>query len=310
VIAYGSLVPSFVQHRGELMKSTLKLPRLIYRTAVLKLSNVNSNPTADYNTAAASYDAYYSKYLGKGASELLEKLPIRSGQHILDLACGTGFFTHQLAEKAGKHGRVVAVDLSPGMLQRNQENAASQGLSNITFVESDALSFLSGISDNSIDGIVCGWGICYMEHGKFLQEIERVVKSGGFIGLIENKASSLKEVSDLFTKVLLDYPNAMIKNMVIHLPKDKNYLVKSFCKGSFHVQDAWEGEVTVPCKDGSEVAEYMVKSGASAGFLDALDKKLLPQVMQAFVSYADESFAKGRDVQVLHEFCALVATKG
>ena len=197
------------------MKSALKLPQLIYRTAMLKLSNVNSDPTVDYNAAAASYDAYYSKYLGQGALGMLEKLPIKSGQHILDLACGTGFFTHRLAEKLGKDGTVIAVDLSPGMLQCNQDNATSQGISNINFVQSDALSFLSGLSDNSVDGIVCGWGICYMEHGKFLQEIERVVKPGGFIGLIENRACSLKAISDLFTKVLMNYPNAMIKNMVM-----------------------------------------------------------------------------------------------
>ena len=291
------------------MKSALKLPQLIYRTAMLKLSNVNSDPTADYNAVAASYDAYYSKYLGKGALGMLEKLPIKSGQHILDLACGTGFFTHRLAETVGQQGKVVAVDLSPGMLQYNQEHATSQGISNINFVQSDALSFLSGLSDNSVDGIVCGWGICYMKHGKFLQEIERVVKPGGFIGLIENRACSLKAISDLFTKVLMDYPNAMIKNMVIHLPKDKNYLVKTFCKSSFKVQEAWDGEVTVPCKDGNEVAEYMIRSGASAGFLDALDKNLLPQIMQNFVHYADESFAKGKEVPVIHEFSALVATK-
>jgi ubiquinone/menaquinone biosynthesis C-methylase UbiE len=291
------------------MQSTWKLPRLIYRTAVLKLSNVNSEPTSDYNTAAVSYDAYYSKYLGKEALELLENLPIQSGQHILDLACGIGFFTHRLAQKLEGRGSIVAVDLSPGMLQRNQENAASQGLSNITFVEADALSFLSKVTSNSIDGVVCGWGICYMNHSKFLQEIERVVKPGGFMGLIENKANSLKEVSDLFTKVLLDYPKALIKNIVIHLPKDKNYLVKTFGKGSFRVQSAWDGEVTVPCRNGNEVADYMVSSGAASGFLDALDKELMPQVMQHFVKYADDTFVKGRSVRVTHEFCAIVATK-
>ena len=291
------------------MKSALKLPHLIYRTVMLKLGNVTSDPTADYNAVAPSYDAYYSKYVGKGALEMFEKLPIQSGQNILDLACGTGFFTHRLAQKVGKHGKVVAVDLSPGMLQCNQENATSQSISNIDFVQSDALSFLSGLSNDSVDGIVCGWGICYMEHGKFLQEIERVVKPKGFIGLIENRACSLKAVSSVFTKVLMDYPNTMIKNMVIHLPKDKNYLVKTFCKSSFKMQAAWDGEVTVPCHDGNAVAEYMIKSGASAGFLDALDRNLLPQFMQSFVRYADESFAKGQEVPVIHEFSALVATK-
>jgi ubiquinone/menaquinone biosynthesis C-methylase UbiE len=291
------------------MKSVLNLPKLIYKTVMLKISNVNSDPTPDYNTAAASYDAYYSKYLGQGALEMLDKLPVSSGQHILDLACGTGFFTHRLAAQVGQQGTVFAVDLSPGMLQCNEDNAKLKEISNITFIQSDALSFLSELADNSIDGIVCGWGICYMNHVKFLQQIERVLKPGGFIGLIENKSSSLKAVSDLFTKVVMDYPNAMIKNMVIHLPKNKSYLVKTFCKDSLQVQAAWDGEITVPCSNGAQIAEYMVKSGASAGFLDALKKELIPQVMQAFISYADESFAKGQVVAVTHDFCVLIATK-
>ncbi len=55
--------------------------------------------------------------------------------------------------------------------------------------------------------------------------------------------------------------------------------------------------------------EYIVKSGASAGFLDALDSNLRPQVMQTFIKYTDESFAKGKGVSVVHEYCALIATQ-
>ncbi|WP_017721458.1 class I SAM-dependent methyltransferase [Kamptonema formosum] len=291
------------------MKSTWKLPKLIYRTAMLKLSHADSDQTADYDTAAASYDAYYSQNLGKSALGMLQKLPVGEGQYVLDLACGTGFFTHRLAGKVGERGRVVAVDLSAGMLQRNQETAAEQGFSNITFVRSDALSFLSGIADSSADGVVCAWGICYMDHGKFIREVERVVKPGGFLGILENKASSLKEISDLFSKVILDFPEAMIKNVNLNLPKDKNYLVKKFGQGKFRVQEAWEGQVLVPCQNGDEVAEYMTKSGAAAGFIDALDKKLLPEVMRTFVSYADRRLAMGKPVPVRHEFCALVGIK-
>jgi ubiquinone/menaquinone biosynthesis C-methylase UbiE len=291
------------------MNSILNFSRLVYRTAVLKLGKINSDPTPDYDSAAASYDAYYSKYLGKGAIGMLEKLPIDSGQKILDLACGTGFFTHPLAEKVGVLGEVIAVDLSPGMLKCNREAAAAKGISNIDFIQSDALSFLSNLADDSIDGIVCGWGICYMEHKKFVLQLERVLKPGGFIGLIENRSSSLKAVSDLFTKVLMDYPNAMVKNMVIHLPKNKEYLIKTFCKSSLVPQEAWDGEVTVPCQNGDEIAEYMLKSGASAGFLNALEKNTLPQIMKSFVRYADENFAKGLLVPVTHEFCVLIATR-
>lgn len=36
---------------------------------------------------------------------LWEKLPIEAGQFVLDLACGTGFFTSLLARKVGQDGK-------------------------------------------------------------------------------------------------------------------------------------------------------------------------------------------------------------
>lgn len=291
------------------MNSVLKWSKLLYRAAMVSLSHVNSDPTSDYNTIAASYDAYHLNYLGKKALEMWEKLPVKPGQHIVDLACGTGFFTHRLAEKVGDQGKVFAVDLSSNMLQCNKDNAASRGFSNITFMESDALSFLSGLSDNSIDGVVCGWAISYMNHEKLIQEIERVVKPGGFLGLIDKKVGSLKAVSNLFTKVILDYPQALTKNIVTLVPIDKNYLVQTFCNNKFQAQKAWDGQLTVPCKDGNEVAKYIINSGSAAGILDALDKQLHPQFIQSFINYADESFAKEGELPVTQDFCGLVATK-
>jgi ubiquinone/menaquinone biosynthesis C-methylase UbiE len=289
------------------MNSALKFPKLFYRTLKLRFSSLTSNPTADYDVAATEYDAYYSKYLGVKALEMLGNVPIQTGQNIIDLACGTGFFTHRIAEKVGNLGQVVAVDISSGMLQCNQKNAADKTLSNISFVESDAIAFIKQLPDNSVDGIICGWGVCYLNHHCFRQEVERVVKSGGFLALIENRANTLKAVSDLFTKALLDYPEALIKKMIIHLPKDSNYLVKTFCQGKIKAVDAWDGEVQVPCQNGAEIAEYMVKSGASAGFLDALDKDLRPQVLQSLVNYADANFTNGKDIKVIHNYSVLIA---
>ena len=291
------------------MKSALKLPKLLYRTAILKLSHNNSNPVTDYDNAAASYDEYYSKYLGKRALEMLEKLPIKSGDCILDLACGTGVFSHPLAEQVGESGTIVAVDISPGMLQQNREKAMIKNLSNINFVESDALSFLQRVSSNSVDGVVCAWGICYMNHEQLRQELERVVKPGGFIGLIENRACTLKDVSDLFTKVIMDYPEAIVKNMVLHLPKDHKYLVKAFCKNSFKALEALDDFVIVPCKNGNEIVDYMVKSGASAGFINALEKSMVNTVFQRLIEYANEGMSGGKKILVKHEFSVLIGEK-
>ena len=43
---------------------------------------------------------------------------IEEGMIVLDVGCGPGFFTLDLAQMVGKTGRVVAVDLQEGMLQK------------------------------------------------------------------------------------------------------------------------------------------------------------------------------------------------
>lgn len=291
------------------MTPLLKMPKLLYQVAKVKLSKVKSDQTADYDKAAISYDDYYSKYLGKSALTLWEKLPLKQGQTILDLACGTGFFTSKLAEAVGGTGQIIAVDLSLGMLTKNQEKTLSQNLNNIRFVQSDGLSFLASLADNSLDGLVCGWGICYMNHSQLSKEMQRVLKPQGFLGIIENRACSLKEVSNLFTQVLMDYPQAMNKSVDLHLPKGKDYLIKAFCQRNFKVQEAWNGEVIIPCINGEQVADYMLKSGASAGFINALNPDLVAEVFDNFIQYANQRFDAQDPVLVKHDFCALLSLK-
>ncbi len=53
---------------------------------------------------------------------------VREGQTVLDLGCGMGYFTLPLARMVGKQGRVIAVDLQPGMLRGVKRRAERAGL--------------------------------------------------------------------------------------------------------------------------------------------------------------------------------------
>jgi ubiquinone/menaquinone biosynthesis C-methylase UbiE len=286
------------------------LVHLLYRTLALKLSGENSDHASDYNAAAATYDEYYCRHLSGNSQALMERLPLKRHMQVVDLACGTGFFSHRIAQRIGNQGQLTAVDLSAGMLEVNRRNAQAMELNNISFVQADALAFLRQLEPGSVDGVVCGWGICYMNHAALRSEIERVVRPGGFIGIIENRANTLKAVSNLFEKIMLRHPDALVKNMDIKLPKDHRYLLKTFCKGVFKPIHAWDDTATIPCGNGREVVDYMVKSGASAGFLDALDKRKIDAVLADFIRVADIGFGKGAALAVRHESCALLATRG
>ena len=62
---------------------------------------------------------------------------VGSGQRVLDVGCGIGDPTLQVAVLAGPHGRVVGIDLAEPMLAIARERAAALGLTHVEFVSGD-----------------------------------------------------------------------------------------------------------------------------------------------------------------------------
>jgi cyclopropane fatty-acyl-phospholipid synthase-like methyltransferase len=71
---------------------------------------------------------------GQLAMDLLE---LRPGQRVVDLGCGSGRTTLELADRDGSGGEVVGVDISAEMLARGRERAARRGVGNVEFVHGD-----------------------------------------------------------------------------------------------------------------------------------------------------------------------------
>src|SRR4051794_11291845 len=62
---------------------------------------------------------------------------IRAGQTVLDVGCGPGTITIDLAERVAP-GRVLGVDASPDVIAQASVTAAERGLGNISFATGDA----------------------------------------------------------------------------------------------------------------------------------------------------------------------------
>ncbi len=69
---------------------------------------------------------------------VVEALPLRQGQVVLDVGCGTGLCCGLLREKVGPRGAVVGIEESPEMVAVAREHIASQGWRNVTVVHSSA----------------------------------------------------------------------------------------------------------------------------------------------------------------------------
>ena len=88
-----------------------------------------------------------------------ERLAPEPGEAVVDVGCGTGQTTLQLADAVGPDGRVVGVDVSPPMLALARERA--HGRDNVSFLEADAQTHL--FAPGSFDALYSRFGIMFFD---------------------------------------------------------------------------------------------------------------------------------------------------
>lgn len=102
-------------------------------------------PDGDHWTA---YAPYYERASRRHRERLIDAVKIDETACVIDVGCGTGRSTRDLARIATA-GDVLGIDLSSRMLERGREQAAAEGLGNVRFEQGDAQvhPFRAGVAD-------------------------------------------------------------------------------------------------------------------------------------------------------------------
>jgi SAM-dependent methyltransferase len=90
-----------------------------------------------YGENAGSYDRMTGIYQGF-RRVVVDALPVRPGQVVLDVGCGTGLCFGLLIEKVGTEGGVVGIEESPEMVAMALQRIEHEGWRNVTVVQSRA----------------------------------------------------------------------------------------------------------------------------------------------------------------------------
>jgi ubiquinone/menaquinone biosynthesis C-methylase UbiE len=102
-----------------------------------------------------------------------------SGQAVLELGCGTGFFTLPAARLIGDRGRLVAMDILPESVALVSGKVKAAGLQNVRVAKGDALA--TGLDDGSFDTVLL-FGVVpapMLPLSRLLPEVHRLLKPGG-----------------------------------------------------------------------------------------------------------------------------------
>lgn len=127
--------------------------------------------------AAERYEQHFVPTIGRPvAVGLLEAAGLRTGERVLDVACGTGIVTRLAAERVGSEGAVAGLDPNPAMLAVAQD--AVPGEASVTWHEAPAEKI--PLEDASFDVVLCGMGLQFFaDRVTALREIRRVLARGG-----------------------------------------------------------------------------------------------------------------------------------
>ena len=83
-----------------------------------------------------AYDEHYAVGSQRHWDRLLAVVPIATDAAVVDIGCGTGRSTRDVARIASS-GSVLGLDLSSSMLKRAREQAEEEGLGNVRFEQAD-----------------------------------------------------------------------------------------------------------------------------------------------------------------------------
>lgn len=117
--------------------------------------------------------------LGVGCGAPVKFAALQKGETVVDLGSGAGIDVFLSANKVGKSGRAIGIDMTEKMLARAKRNAKNGGYANVEFRKGDIeerIPIDEGFADVVISNCVIN---LTTDKVKAFKEIRRILKGGG-----------------------------------------------------------------------------------------------------------------------------------
>jgi len=201
-----------------------------------------------FSATSATHDSVGGLFAHFGAL-LVDRAAPRPGDRVLDVAAGTGASLMPAARRVGASGRVVGLDIAPGMVAKLRGLIEDQDIANAEAIVGDAESL--PFDDGYFDAVLCGFGLFFFADTKrALEEVKRVLRTSGTfaISTFTRKGSDSMDATWKRIGAFMPVPAAAVSERRFD---ERSHLVRALAGAGFEDVEVTESpfEVVLPDVD-------------------------------------------------------------
>ena len=219
---------------------------------------------------------------------VIERLDLKSDSKIIDIGCGCGATTLEIAKKITQ-GEILGVDISEPMLDKATETAKEMSLSNISFEVKDVQ--VDVMPQNYFDVAFSRFGVMFFEDPfEAFKNIHSSLKEDGLLSFVCWQNASLNPWQSLSIQVIkefLDLPAPAPKSPGPFAFEDKTYLEEILRESGFKGLEILDNQEDIVMFSGKSIREacedYLTINPVVTEMLKNSKPELTEEILEALV---------------------------
>ena len=219
---------------------------------------------------------------------VIERLDLKSDAKIIDIGCGCGATTLEIAKKITQ-GEILGVDISEPMLDKAAETAREMSLSNISFEVTDVQ--VDVMPQNYFDVAFSRFGVMFFEDPfEAFKNIHSSLKEDGLLSFVCWQNASLNPWQSLSIQVIkefLDLPAPAPKSPGPFAFEDKTYLEEILRESGFKGLEILDNQEDIIMFSGKSIREacedYLTINPVVTEMLKNSKPELTEEILEALV---------------------------
>lgn len=230
---------------------------------------------------------------------LLARAAYRAGETVVDIGCGGGWTTRQIAATVGDKGFALGLDISPDLVKVASDRAQRGGIANIRFEQGDATTAMP--AEAPFDRLFSRFGTMFFAQPyPAFANLRRMLRDGGRLDIavwasIRDNPWQRDVVAAIQQHVELPTPEPRAPGPFALAEQD--YLTDllqnaGFCDISF---DAWAGEQRIggPGSDPESAAQFLLDGMQIGALVQAHGERARTSILESLAELFERNCDAG-----------------